>query len=451
MIRINPFTRFVILLPTTLLLGVTLFASVSYRETRNAMIAEFQAALREEITALETIYQQQGHKALIEVVTARAKANTGESPNETVAVYLLTDAKGRKLAGNLAAWPATAQAQDESSLQFVDPLTGDTVVAVVFLLYADQRLLVGRRALFEHVGRHLWENYALLVASALVVSLLSGWAFTSGLRQRLGRISATAERIRHGHMNERIPETRSDDEIERLVRQLNRMLDQVESLMQHARTTSSAIAHDLRHPISRLRNELELLADEAGETPMRDRLESLQGDIDHILKVFQAVLRLGRLEAGAYALQFEDTDLAELVSDAVSLYEPIAEAQGRAILLQTLAGRTAVDRDLIFQAVANLIDNALRYGAGDVEVSVAHHNISVRDHGEGIPEADRERVLQPFVRLDDSRSMPGSGLGLTLVRAIVESHGGQLSLDDAQPGLRINLTLPGAVGARVAP
>ncbi|WP_137938105.1 HAMP domain-containing sensor histidine kinase [Chitinivorax sp. B] len=445
--RINPFTRFVILLPTCLLLGVTLFASVSYRETRNAMIAEFQAALREEITALETIYQQQGHKALIEVVTARAKANVGESPNETVAVYLLTDAKGKKLAGNLVAWPDTVQAQDESSLQFVDPITGDTVVAVVFLLYADQRLLVGRRALFEHVGRHLWENYALLVTAVLLVSLISGWAFTSGLRQRLGRISATAERIRHGHMNERIPESRSEDEIERLVRQLNRMLDQVESLMLHARTTSSAIAHDLRHPISRLRNELELLADEAGDTPMRDRIEALQNNIDHILRVFQAVLRLGRLEAGAYTLQVEETDLAELVSDAVSLYEPMAEAQGRILQLQGVAGVTAIDRELVFQAVANLIENALTYGEEGIEVSVAHHTISVRDHGPGIPEAERERVLQPFVRLDDSRSISGSGLGLSLVRAIVESHGGELTLEDAQPGLRVILTFPTTVNS----
>ncbi|MBL8507655.1 MAG: HAMP domain-containing histidine kinase [Chitinimonas sp.] len=433
--RLSPFSWFIIGLSTLMLAGVTLFAAVSYRETRNAMISEFQAALREETTALETIYQLQGHKALIEVVTARANANLDDMGNEAVAVYLLTDAKGKKLAGNLAYWPTTEQAVDESSLQFIDPATGDTIVAVVFLLYADQRLLVGRRAVFEQVGQHLWRNYALLVGAVLFVSVGGVWVFTRALRQRLGYISATAERIRRGHLDERIPQSRRRDEIEALIGQLNLMLDQVEKLMEHARTTSSAIAHDLRHPISRLRNELEVLVGETQEPSTRARVETLTADIDSILRIFQAVLRLGRLEAGAYALQLEEAELTELVVDAISLYEPIAENMGRHIHFSGMPATWRIDRDLVFQAVANMLENALSYGAGDILVQVEGRGVIIRDHGEGIAAEDIERVLEPFVRLDESRSSAGSGLGLSLVRAIMEAHGGTLALADAHPGL----------------
>lgn len=437
--RISYYTWFIIGLSALALGGVTVFALISYRETQGVMIAEFQAALREETTLLETIYQLQGRKALTEVVTARANANVDSSGNEPVAVYLLTDAKGKKLAGNLPAWPSAVSAEDESSLQFIDPISGDTVVAVVFLLYADQRLLVGRRAVFENVGRHLWRNYAVLVTTFLFASVAGGWAFTRLQRRRLGRITATAERIRRGHLDERIPQGRRRDEIEALIGQLNLMLDQVEALMQHARSTSSAIAHDLRHPISRLRNELEVLAETTDKPETRQRLEGLTADIDQILRIFQAVLRLGRLEAGAYPLHLEMVDMAELIGDAVALYEPMAEAAGRQIRFTGTSCRRSVDRDLLFQAVANLLENALRHGGGDIEVNLQADHLSVRDHGAGIAAADRERVLQPFVRLDESRSTSGSGLGLSLVRAISEAHHGRLQLDDARPGLLASL------------
>lgn len=440
--RINPFTRFVVLMPLGLLLGLTLFASVSYQETRKAMIREFHAALREETNALETIYQQQGYDALIEVVSARSNANPSAGHNETAAVYLLTDAQGKKTVGNLNAWPATVKAQDESSLQFVDPATGDTIVAVLFLLYEDRRLLVGRRALFEHVGYHLWRNYALLVIAVLLASLFSGWAFTRGLRRRLGRISATAERIRLGHLSERIPQSQSGDEIERLVGQLNRMLDQVDGLMQHARSTSSAIAHDLRHPISRLHNELEALADEITDARVRARLDALQTDVVQILDTFQAILRLGRLDSGAYTLQRASVDLNELVADAISLYDPVANSEGRQIHQQGRISMVEIDKDLVFQAVANVLQNAIRHGQGDIFVQVASASVSIRDHGAGIPLDSMSRVLQPFVRLDEARTEPGHGLGLSLVRAIVEAHHGTISLDDAKPGLIVKLSFP---------
>ena len=437
--RLSPFTRFALLLPTVMLIGATLFAVVSYNETRKVMISEFQAALREEITALETIYHLQGHKALASVISARAQANRDFSSNEAVAVYLLTDKRGTKLAGNLSRWPAGVSVQDESSVQFIEPRSGDTVVAVVFLLYEDQRLLVGRRAVFEHVGDHLWQNYALLVALVVLVSIAGGWFFTRSLRRRLGQISATAERIRHGHMHERIPQPRNRDEIDRLIAQLNRMLEQLETLVNHARSTSAAIAHDLRHPISRLRNELELLAAETADGATSERIAGLTNDIDTILRTFQAILRLGRLEAGAYQLQIETSDVVDIVADAVALYEPMAEAQQRRILFSAEPVLLAVDRALLFQAVANLLDNAITYGAGDIEVTTGPQRIAIRDHGPGIADTDLQQVLQPFVLLDESRSRPGSGLGLSLVKAIVEAHGGSVQLENADPGLRVML------------
>ncbi len=437
--HLSPFTRFAILLPTVMLLGVTLFATVSYDETRKVMISEFHAALREEITALETIYQIQGYKALTAVVAARARANRNFMNDEAIAVYLLTDATGNKLAGNLDSWPAGVEAQDESSVQFIEPRSGDTVVAVLFLLYQDQRLLVGRRAVFEHVGQHLWRNYALLVGLVVLVSLVGGWWFTRGLRHRLGQISATAERIRHGHMHERIPQTRNKNEIERLIRQLNAMLEQLEILVNHARNTSSAIAHDLRHPINRLRHALESLAEDTQDPATIVRIEEILTDIDSLQRTFQAILRLGRLEAGAYQLNLEAGDVAEIVADAIALYEPMAEAQHRRIQLSAESMPMEADRPLLFQALANLLENALRYGTGDIDVKCGQQMISIRDHGPGIPDSDLQDVLKPFVRVDESRNRPGSGLGLSLVKAIVEAHNGQIELKNAGPGLQATL------------
>lgn len=437
--RLSPFTRFALLLPTVMLIGATLFAMASYDETRKVMISEFHAALREEITALETIYHIQGHKALAGVISARAKANRDFSSNEAVAVYLLTDANGKKLAGNLTTWPIGVSVQDESSVQFIEPRSGDTVVAVVFLLYEDQRLLVGRRAVFEHVGDHLWRNYAYLVGLVVLVSIVGGWTFTRSLRRRLKQISATAERIRHGHMHERIPQTRNRDEIDTLIHQLNHMLDQLEILVNHARSTSSAIAHDLRHPINRLHNQLESLAASTADPATGERIAELMNDIDTIQRTFQAILRLGRLEAGAYQLHLEATDAADVVADAIALYEPMAEAQQRRILFHNQPVVLDVDRALLFQAIANLLDNALTYGAGNIEVTTHGKNIIVRDFGPGIASEDLQEVLQPFVRLDESRSRPGSGLGLSLVKAIVEAHGGTIQLENAEPGLRVRL------------
>ncbi|WP_255988059.1 HAMP domain-containing sensor histidine kinase [Chitinolyticbacter albus] len=434
----SPFNRFVLILPMFMLVATGGFVLLTYHESHRALLGEFHAALSEEENNLELVYRQQGLGALREEIARRASRSD--------ALYLLVAPDGTSLAGNLAHWPDGVPTTSARSISFADPGDGSTVAAEVFLLYGNYRLLVGRRAIYEQVGIHLLRNYLALSAIVLTASLVCGWIFTTLLRRRLGTITQTARAIRGEAGHTRIPGGKSGDEIDALIDELNAMLEQQDKLLGYARQSSFAIAHDLRHPLSDLRNGLSDLGHGLKGGPLADQVDALTGNVDRILAVFSALLRLGRLESGAQQLQRQAWPLDELVDDVVSLYQPLAEDAGRVLRLTTVPCTTEVDRELLGQALANLIENALRYGAGRIEVGVAiesrHIALSVRDYGAGLTEDEMLRVTEPFVRLESSRHTPGSGLGLTLVKAIAEAHGGELVLTPAEPGLRVTIRLP---------
>ncbi len=253
-----------------------------------------------------------------------------------------------------------------------------------------------------------------------------------------------------GNLSDRIPLHGTSDEFDQLAANLNRMLDQIERLMTAMREVTDDVAHDLRTPLSRLRTRLErALNNPSGVDPSAaSQSQAIRGAIDEadrLLATFNALLRIAELESGARLDQSAPVDLSEVARSAAELYEPVAEEKGFALPVVAQPGvRISGDRHLLSQALANLLDNALKYaGGGQIELRVFSENgqaiLEVADQGPGIPEADRQSVLDRFVRLEPSRTTPGNGLGLSLVRAIVRRHDGSVMLADNRPGLRVRL------------
>ena len=424
--------------------------------TGEAGRTEVERSLGEEVATLRTHYDHSGLPRLREVVAERSVT---PGPN----LYLLLDAEGMKLAGNLTHRPAELTGQ---STRGVFRYMGDArhpgrLAAGVALAVPGGPVLIvghdleGTRRMVDHVRQIFLAGLGLLA----LVGIGGGLIFGRRLLRRVDTMTAASRAIMAGDLSGRLPRSGSDDELDRLAAGLNEMLARIDTLMTELRQVTDNIAHDLRTPLNRLRLGAETaLADPRGSAAWREGLERTIRDADAVISVFNALLSIARLEAGALAGTATPVDAAAAARDAAELYEPLAEEQGVQIVVDAPApSMLRGHRELIGQAVANLIDNALKYGAGGdkgqggasrVTISVAQHNgtieIAVADNGPGIPEADRARVLGRFVRLEASRSKPGSGLGLSLVAAVARVHGGSLALEDNAPGLRVVLRLPAA-------
>jgi signal transduction histidine kinase len=276
--------------------------------------------------------------------------------------------------------------------------------------------------------------------------------------RRVEQVNRTAERVVAGDLSDRVPLRGSGDEFDQLASNLNSMLDQIERLMAGMREVTDNVAHDLKTPLARLRARLELaLLDGPDVAGQNSAIAAAIAEADRMLATFNALLSIAEAESGARRDRSQPLDLSEVVQAAAELYEPAAEEKGFALRFRGAQGIVVrADRNLLSQAVANLIDNALKYGAngnGSREISLSVHRehdtavLEVCDRGPGIPADDREAVFDRFVRLEPSRSTPGNGLGLSLVRAVAHLHDGTVILGDYAPGLRVRLELP-AVTAR---
>jgi signal transduction histidine kinase len=270
--------------------------------------------------------------------------------------------------------------------------------------------------------------------------------------ERVDDLSASARRIMAGRLDERLPVSGAGDELDRLAENLNAMLARIGQLMRGLSEVSDNIAHDLRTPLTRLRNRAEA-ATRDGATPEEQRaaLGAVIEDSEDLIRIFNALLMIARAEAGQAGGAMSTVEVDEIVADIVELYEAVAEEQGARLTSSIEPGlEMSGNRELLAQALGNVVDNALKYGAAgsDGEVGVAARRngdrleISVADRGPGVPPEDRERALERFVRLDSSRSLPGSGLGLALAAAIARLHQGSLRLEDNAPGLRVVFSLP---------
>ena len=425
-------------------LGVLLFV---YWTSANFIERQTEATLDAEIAGLAEQYAQRGLSGLIQIVAARSAGDHGDAM-----VYLVTDPNGTPLVGNIAGWPAGAPTHSAwLSFAFARNINGhfETHPALgrLFTIPGGYRLLVGRdisdAAAFRSQVRStlLWAGLI-----ALCVGLVGGTVMSRYLLRRVEQVNRMSERVMAGNLSDRVPLHGTSDEFDQLAANLNRMLDQIERLMTGMREVTDDVAHDLKTPLSRLRTRLELaLADASGSPSQSEAIHAAIEEADRLLATFNALLSIAELESGAHAEQTDWVELSEVARSAAELYEPVAEENGFVLVVMAEPGVTIRgNRHLLSQALANLLDNALKYAnGGEISVRVFQRDqqavLEVADHGPGIPEADREIVFDRFVRLERSRSTPGNGLGLSLVRAIAHRHDGAVALEDNRPGLRVRL------------
>jgi signal transduction histidine kinase len=428
-----------------------------YWNTTVLLSRQLNQTIDAELKGLAEQYRQGGLDQLVRTVAERS-GTPGNS------LYLVADSEGRRLAGNLTAvTPELWDSLGPVEFAYQRPATGGVerrlAFANVFRLPSGYRLIVGRDIEDRRELARLVRSAMLWGLGVMALFGIGGGYWVSRkLLARIDALAATTRTIMDGDLTGRLPVTGSGDELDRLSESLNLMLARIEQLMAGLREVSDNIAHDLKTPLNRLRNRVEqALREPYGEVAYREALERTIEEADGLIKTFNALLSIARLEAGAGGENREKLDVSALLRDVAELYEPVAEERGIELRAET-DGPIFVraDRQLLGQAIANLIDNALKYGAPErssgngsrpeVEVSVRTREstaeIVVTDRGPGVPVPDRERVLGRFVRLEASRSEPGSGLGLSLVAAVARLHGGTLRLEDNEPGLRVVLALP---------
>jgi signal transduction histidine kinase len=310
---------------------------------------------------------------------------------------------------------------------------------------------IGEREQFRQIiGR------ALLWALVLMIALATlSYIFVSRVvLRRIDSLSASSRRIMEGDLAGRLEVTGSGDEFDRLADNLNAMLSRIEHLLYGVKDVSDNIAHDLKTPLTRLRNRVETaLAGPSDGPSYRAALEATIEESDQLIKTFNALLMIARIEAGSPDGAMTEIDADAIVQDVAELYEPVAEETGAELAVHTAPQPIMIkaSRELLGQALANLVDNAIKYATAadtNAKISISAERdgdslvLRVADNGPGIPPEDRERALQRFVRLEKSRTQPGSGLGLSLVAAVARLHHGAIELGDGNPGLVVTLRLP---------
>ena len=407
-----------------------------------------------EINGLSEAYERGGIRRLVDAVERRSR-QPGSS------LYLVTTFAGESIVGNVAEI-STGVLETPGGSEITYKRVGDDgaahpAVARVFVLPGGFRLLVGRDLADREALRGILVRTLLTSLVWLTVVGVFGGAFVAArVLKRVDAMNESARGIMLGETSRRLPMAGTGDELDRLAHNLNDMLDRIAQLMIGLREVSDNIAHDLKTPLTRLRNGAEAaLHADVDDTARKAALESIIGESDALIRTFDALLMIARLEAGSVTESMTDFDIGAATRDIVELYEPSAEENGMTVTYAGEPGLTVhADRDLVSRALSNLIENALKYGrsttpGADADIRVEARRvgpsveITVADRGPGIPDAiDRARVLDRFVRLEASRSAPGSGLGLSLVAAIARVHKGALRLEDAAPGLRAILDLP---------
>jgi signal transduction histidine kinase len=368
-------------------------------------------------------------------------------------ILLLTDASLHPMSGNLPAWPPNVPlvpGNYKVKVEMGDQGMQTALVHVATL--GSYHLLVGRdNALFAPLQTRFWYGLTAAIAVLSIAGLLIGLITRRALLIRIDSIRQTVSAIIHGDLQHRLPTHLNDDELNTLSRTINGMLEQIELLVHGVRNVSNSIAHDLRTPLAELRSRLEELA--LIRPPAEQTYAEIDGavaDVDRVIRIFDALLRLAEIDAGMRRSGFVPLDLSDLAANAVEFYAPAAELKNIELAFRS-DGPLPVSGDpvLLAQALSNLIDNALKYAPvnGAIEVSVRKRGddtaeVTVSDNGPGIADSEKAKVVERFYRGDASRGTPGVGLGLSLVQAVAKLHGRLLELSDRNPGLSVTLYIP---------
>ena len=437
------------------LVALVLFAAPLWYAWQGTIHAGRAEILQADAQRLSDIYRREGVEALKNFIDARLRMRIAGDR-----FLLLTDAAGRPLAGNLPAWPNVPTVPGDYRAQIDLGSNGMQTALVRVATMGNYNLLVGRdNRLFAPLEQRFWYGLTGAIAVLSIAGLLIGVITRRALMSRVDSIRQTVSAIIHGDLAHRLPTHLSDDELNTLSRTINGMLDQIEQLVRGVRNVSNSIAHDLRTPLAELRSRLEELA--LMRPPPEQTFSEVDGavaDVDRVIRIFDALLRLAEIDAGLRRSGFVPMDAAELAATAVEFYAPAAELKQIALTFRADGPTTAAgDPVLLAQALSNLIDNALKFtpNGGMIHVSVQSRpggsvEISVADNGPGINDAEKAKVVERFYRGDASRGTPGVGLGLSLAQAVAKLHGSALEMSDLRPGLRVLLTIP-ADSAPAAP
>lgn len=410
------------------------------------------SAIQEEARRLRGELVGRSETQMAAVVT-RSSASGGRRT-----LYMLATERREYLAGNVPTWPDVAEgrtnAENGELQEFALPAGSAATQArgTAIVLPSGHRLLVARD-LSEAAALRRVVIVSLLATLAVTVLLGvgGGVVLSRRLSARLEDLSRNSDAILDGDLSRRMPVSSRGDEFDALAESLNRMLDRIEQLMDGMRAVSESIAHDLRSPISRMRSRIEVaLMQPPDAQAYGDVLRQTIRDVDAVLGMFNALLTIALAESGAPRERFADVDLKALAADVVETFEPVAEEAGLRLALEASDGPAIVrgERQLLAQALGNLLDNAVKYvpSGGRVTVRVrpgdASTRLEVADDGPGVPAEFRARAFERFTRVETSRTTPGSGLGLSLVRAVARLHGGDVTLGDASPGLVVGIELP---------
>jgi len=430
----------------TIVIGLVGFL---YYSTTSFVLNRSDRAIAADYAALQKSYERGGRAALIAAIDERVSSGDG--------LYLLASPSFAPLSGNLPSWPAGLRGASGSA-ELAD--NSHSRLRVSFGTLADgSHLLVARNA--DDLKQFMTNIGLALGACILLLVVLAGFVSVFVTRRTVSRIesiNATSREIMERGLDRRIPLHGTRDEWDQLAENLNLMLDRIEILMHEVKQVTDNVAHDLRTPLARMRGRLEkALNRPRGQDDDQALIGETIADLDDVLRIFSSLMRIAKIEASDRTAAFRRLDLTEIAREVVELFDAAAEEKG---LHLSITGKEALvegDRDLLFDALANLVDNAIKHGREGGAVSVVTASgaegatVCVCDHGPGIPVSEYRHVFKRFYRLEHSRCSPGNGLGLSLVAAIAHLHGARIEMEDNHPGLKISLLLPRSRAALAGP
>lgn len=427
--------------------SVVVLLGFIYWATAGYLGRQLEDVVETELATLADVETDSGRAALVDAIAERLKLRSNRS-----AYYQARTSDGVTIAGNIS--PDRMAAFTDTGWHQLS-LTGTSggeprrVRGKAVFLPDGTYLFVGQDSrMLDEVHELIGHAFLLGGVMMLALAVGGGAALSRSILRPIDAINITSEHIVSGDLRRRIPRSGSGDEFDRLAANLNAMLDRIERLMGGMKQISNDIAHDLRTPLTRLRNTLETARRHATDfAGYETAIERAIADTDAILETFGALLRIARIEAGARRASFAELDLSAVVEAVLEVYVPAAEEKQQVLSIDITPGtRSSGDRELLMQLVANLCENAIRHSPQQTRIEVGLHatkdgsELVIADRGPGIPIEAREKVFQRFYRLESSRTTPGSGLGLSLVAAIAELHEIGIRLEDNEPGLRVVVT-----------
>ena len=434
---------------------ITLGLGVLYWATSHYVDVQIAAGLQQELARLVRLDRQSGRDRLIHRITVEQQATRGDSRR----YYLLQSAGGKRLAGNLIDWPPGFVANNHVRNVWIE---GELVPEKLpdkdgFWPMVGTRLEDGSRLLVaqsvrqaEDLQEFILSTMAIILTVSVGLALTMGWLLGRTLLQRIDAINTTAQQVTAGELSRRVALSGQDDEFDELASHLNTMLARIEQLLTGMRQVTDNIAHDLRRPLARIRNRIDVtLMEKRDATEYRLALEETLEDANALMQTFSALLEIAQAEAGSFRGEWEVLDLSAMLEELGGLYIDEAEARHKSFALLVEPDlKITGNRHLLAQAVSNLLDNAFKYTpeGGAIRLQAVnrpgHLLLSVCDNGPGIAVEQRDKVFGRFVRLEPARSTPGNGLGLSLVKAVADLHKAELRLEDNQPGLCVVLDIP---------